>query len=392
LTAVAPSVPLIAEHDTWISVDPVVGCPAGCAYCYLGPLGLRPARPTIRTSPLELVRALTRYLAKRSLPASSSRTDRTPICIGNYTDMFMSRLCIDFLKQYLPLHREVFSDRPLCVVSKAKLQRNDLEELDRVGHKVIFFLSQSFAHGAFEKLEPGPTSTPVDTARSLSLFRGLSHLVPIHFYRPVTRQTVPDMDTARAHLLLVKDAGAIASVAVGLKHGPGLPVDDLSLTDFVGDSSVEPSLDGEILDDGTRTDILKAAKDIDHPLYFNTSCAVALATGKPEGLGTWRAPMRQLRCDPCSCPAGQRRLCDQARADDGAPSRHLLAIIQEQLDLGEGRVYWDAAAHAVRIKGTIRQNEHNRLMHLTAHSVVADRVIPEEAWLGVFATVLRRTR
>ena len=47
-------VPLVSEHDTWISVDPVTGCLANCTYCYLGPLGLRGRRPRIRVSPAEL--------------------------------------------------------------------------------------------------------------------------------------------------------------------------------------------------------------------------------------------------------------------------------------------------------------------------------------------------
>ena len=388
MKAALPSVPLIAEHDTWISIDPVLGCPAGCAYCYLGPLNLRPARLTVRASPLEMVHRLTSFLAHRSLPPQAPNSDSTPICIGNYTDMFMSRSSIDYIKNYANIHARVLPERPICIVTKSRLQAHDLEDLDKIGHKIILFLSQSFAqNGRFDTLERGPTSTPADTARSLLLFRDLANIVPIHFYRPVTNQTVPDMDTAHSHLLLMKRSGAIASVAVGLKHGPGLQTEHELLKEFVGRDELALPSDGEILSDETRSNILKAAQEIGHPLYFNTSCAVALAVGKSEMLGTWRSPMTQLRCDPCICPAKQRFLCDHAREVSIGPSERLLSMIEKQLRLGAGSVYWDYKADAIRIKSAIRQCDHNRLMHLLPHRIIPERVIAEEAWLGIFATV-----
>ncbi len=76
-------VPLIAEHDTWISVDPLVGCPADCAYCYLGPLELRAKRPTVRVRPQELVIELKRYLDYRQGAWRLPMLWPVPICIGN---------------------------------------------------------------------------------------------------------------------------------------------------------------------------------------------------------------------------------------------------------------------------------------------------------------------
>jgi hypothetical protein len=346
-------------------------------------------RPIVRASPLEVVRRLVWFLARRSL-TESSVDDRTPICIGNNTDMFMSRMGIDYLLEYSNIHAKVLPNRPVCVVTKAKLQEGDLRRLDEIGHQVIIFLSQSFIQDSqLVQLERGPTSRPGDTARSLRLFRNLTNIVPIHFYRPVTSRTVPDAATAKRHLRLVQEAGALASVAVGLKHGPGLSIDEPGLSELIDRDTTSPMPEGELLEDRTRSDIEKAAYELGHPLYFNTSCAVALATGSPEALGTWRPPIRQLRCDPCHCPLPQRSRCDQARDRVTTPTGPEVAAVQRQVETEGACARWDEEAGAIRIEGAISQSSHNRLLHLLPFAVIADQVLAEEAWLGVFATTFR---
>ena len=130
-------VPLIAEHDTWISLDPLVGCPADCTYCYLGPLKLRGKRPTVRVRPQELIIELKRYLDYRQGTWGLPGLRPVPICIGNYTDMFMTRDGVQYLQEYLPLHAEAFPDHPLCMITKARLNECDVAPLDQVGHPIL---------------------------------------------------------------------------------------------------------------------------------------------------------------------------------------------------------------------------------------------------------------
>ena len=73
------AVPLVAEHDSWITVDPIVGCPADCAYCYLGPLGLRATRPTLRATPEMLVAAVEDHLFGRRAGVVDPVYDQTPL-------------------------------------------------------------------------------------------------------------------------------------------------------------------------------------------------------------------------------------------------------------------------------------------------------------------------
>ena len=80
---------LISYHDTWISLDPIQGCPYECVYCVLrhaGNTGIKKPRQVV--SPKETVERLLRYpfFVKGS----------TYLAIGNETDMLHPRNC-DYL-------------------------------------------------------------------------------------------------------------------------------------------------------------------------------------------------------------------------------------------------------------------------------------------------------
>ena len=383
-------IPLIAEHDTWISVDPIIGCPSGCRYCYLGPLGLRPSHAAVRATPAQTIVHLEKYFQGRMGDGdgpSPYRAD-TPICLGNYTDMFMTREGLDFLREYVPLHRKSFGQHPLCVVTKARLSGPILRALDDVGQTILVFLSQSFLEvaGLRTVIEPGPTSGPADTVGNLHLLADLSNITGLHFWRPIARRVVPDVEAARAQLRLIRDAGALARVAVGFKNGPGVSLSDPKLVPLLEESADERENTGEFLASDIREFILDAARQLGYPLYFNTSCAIALATGRPEALGTWREPMRSLRCEPCVCPRGQRHRCDLVRERDEPPCRTVLSDVRVRLGLPEGSVHWDPASTAIHVHSVIAQTEHNQLLHVIPHRLVPRGIRREEAWLGAFVT------
>lgn len=52
-TEPARPVPVFDQHDTWLVVNPVQGCPKGCTYCYLQDLGLTRAKPAVLATPDE---------------------------------------------------------------------------------------------------------------------------------------------------------------------------------------------------------------------------------------------------------------------------------------------------------------------------------------------------
>ena len=302
------AVPLIAEHDTWISLDPIIGCPASCSYCYLQPLGLTSRKPQARVTPKELLDKLVQRFGKDGPRWGGPAKLPLPMCIGNYTDQMMHSDNIEFLTRYLELHATQFPEHPLCVVTKARLKRSSLVELDRVRHPVLVFLSQSFIMDdtEFRKLEIGPTSRSVETAENARLLSETENLIPLHFWRPLSNRIVPDLETAKRQLRKLQKAGVRASVAIGLKCGSTLRENAKRLKNLY--EGIEIPESGEYLDPIVENRALRAGAELGHPVYRHTSCAIAFVLKQQEALGTWRYPMRETKCEPCSCIDSQALL------------------------------------------------------------------------------------
>ena len=376
-------VPLVSEHDTWISVDPIVGCPANCKYCYLGPLGLRGRRPVIRVSPEGLVTAVEAYLRERSQMDLYGRLSCTPICFGNYTDTFMSDTNIAYFHKYARLHAARFSSHPLCVVTKSRLSFNDLHILDQLDHVIIIFMSQSFlGQLGTPQIERGPTCKPADTLKNFSLFATFRNVKPVHFLRPITSRSVPSLPRALEILSQVQNAGSLATVAIGLKIGPGIKLSGEALEELLGDRPVAGSASIEIFPDSARQYVLQAADALEYPVYFHTSCAVALATGTAEDLGTWREPVRQTLCLPCKCPSVQRSLCDAVRSQQATPSPGELSGLRAMYGMTGGSARWSPLESAIRLDQPVRQYAFNRLVHALPFRVIGSTVEPDLAWPG----------
>jgi DNA repair photolyase len=379
-------VPYVSEHDTWISIDPIVGCPAKCTYCYLGPLGLRARRPEIRITPALLASKLRNYLAERGSKDSYMRLAHTPVCFGNYTDTFMSRENIEYFLKYAKIHAANFPDHPLCVVTKARLEATDLRRLDSLQHMIIVFLSQSFLdRPGIGIIERGPTSKPTDTVENIRMISALCNIRAVHFLRPATRRAVPSLTRALEVLREVRDAGCLATVTVGLKVGPGVKLTESELLDLLGEESKAIPGCSEVFPQDVRENLLGAARALDYPVYFHTSCAVALARGRAEMLGTWREPVRATRCLPVQCPAAQRELCDTARMRADDPSQAEVARLALRFRLPEGSLHWSESESAFRLERPVRQYTFNTLVHALPYRIVGSDVKPDEAWLGPFA-------
>ncbi len=372
------NVALIEEHDTWVSVDPLVGCPASCDYCYLGPLNLAGREPEIRVSPLLLIEKLSAFLRQR-IPRLNDRVQPIPLCMGNYTDMFLSQQGIDYLRAYIPLHATHFPNHPLCLITKARLRAETVAELDAVGHPILFFLSQSFFLEAGSRVEKGPVSKVQDTLDNFSLLARSQHIIPLHFWRPVTLKNVPSLSAAVHQLERIHEAGALASIAIGLKWGPGMR-DVRGTSTLVDDPSVLH--DGENLPENLRRWFHQAGAKTGHPVFRHTSCAIALALRRAEALGTWRAPIRQTMCEPCSCPSVQRARCDAAREDDVAPGLPVLEGIASRLQIPKDLVTWSKDENCISIGAEVTQNRHAELIHQTGFRISVNKYRLHLAWPG----------
>ncbi|MFE2192817.1 hypothetical protein ACFXAQ_18595 [Streptomyces olivaceus] len=373
-------VPIIAEHDTWISVDPIIGCPANCAYCYLGPIGLKARKPEPRVSPGEAVDMLCRYLAETRGDMDATR-DFTPVCLGNYTDMLLAPENVTYLRSFARELAHARVNRPLVVVSKGHMPRSLVEDLGSLDIDMILFSSQSFHRTTLDvRTEKGPVLAPEQTFRAARSCRDSENITMVHYWRPITRKCVPSADWALRTVQALKGAGYRCSVAIGLSLGAGIDQQELIGTGLL--SGPSDTCD-ELWDDAVWEDINSAAAAVDYPVYRSTSCAIALATGRGEALGVWddrRGAAKQ--CLPCNCPPAQRSAC-RVLTLDAPPSRRSLEWIADRLgqDVSDLSVL---PGRRVRVAGEVQQSMISLTLHKYQIELLPTSISAERAWLGRF--------
>ena len=380
-------IPPIAEHDTWISLDPIVGCPARCAYCYTIPLRLANVKPATRFSPSEGLAVLDAFLDSRQ--CSQQTRAPVPVAIGNYTDMFMAREGIAWVQDYLLLHAARFPAIPVCLITKARLHPETVAALDSAAHPVYFFLSQSFMQWYSDmRYEKGPVSTPQDTIDNIRVLRRTKHLVPLHFWRPLTRMNLPSLSQAVRQLALIKDAGCRASIAVGLKLGEvGTPSDLLAILGSRVDVTYTELIEHELL-----SYVHEASRRLSYPVYRNTSCAIALASQKTERLGTWQLAFREERCLPCYCPQEQRARCGSEMSNSLLVSDENILRIAAAVRVPAESITWNQETKVIRVACEISQDQHAAMVHAFGCPVYALKINRTLAWLGAIAEAKNANR
>ncbi|WP_156081324.1 hypothetical protein [Amycolatopsis vancoresmycina] len=228
--------------------------------------------------------------------------------------------------------------------------------------------------------ETGPVLTPEGTFAAAGAYHNLTNITPIHFWRPITRKSIPSKEWSVETISKLKNAGFRASVAIGLAIGPGIDQADL-IDDRLLEHNSEAS--GEIWDQSTWLDISNAAKIVGYPVYRSTSCAIALARSKPEELGTWhRSRGATSRCIPCNCPQTQRAKCKVGRLSSANLGKNISWIA----DYAGKKVsqFTVLADRRVRVAGQIRQSAVSLALHKYQIELVPDSVFTERAWVGHF--------
>lgn len=363
--------PLVAEHDTWISVDPVIGCPAACDYCYLGDLDLRARRPRTRASVAQTVEAIEQHLR--------GRTDRTPIAIGNYTDMAMDRGSLAYLVEFAEACASRFPDRPLVVITKSHRVASIADDLAAVGHPVLVFLSHSFARGSGLALERGPIA---DWRQSLAAITDIARhpsLSAIHFWRPfISDLNPPEELAARVEDLVA--AGASSSVVVGFKsRDPARQWWSQGTTAALTPADIaRPG--SEYFAAASWQELRRIAARLGHVVYRNSSCAVGHALNRAEALRSFDGPDADEFCRSTTCPSDQRSLCDAAARAGWPPDAVATALTGAGRHDGPGEfVVRDGQ---LVLRGDLAESRANVAVHVSGIPVRGERTLSEKAWLN----------
>ncbi|MQM28202.1 radical SAM family protein [Glycomyces albidus] len=387
---------MVAEHDTWISLDPVIGCPADCAYCYLGPLRLKARRPMQRVDTASAGGLLRAYLYGRRSELIDPDTDTTPICLGNYTDMLMTRDNRRALLGILAEITSILSPRLLVLITKSALDKETVNAIDGFGWPVLWFFSQSFAFLKQGRLELGRVADFDTTIGNAELVTTTTNQRAAHFWRPFVRELIPPLAERHRIVERLKGSGMQCSVVLGMARGPGTPAEDRRLHEAMPSAFESDPVGSEVIDREAWREISTVARRAGYPMYRHSSCAIALAQSRPEQLGTWGGVAASERCLPCQCPSVQRRRCG-SRKEQAADQVHMRSFADEVakfLELESGEITYDVAKGLIHIHASVAEFDYNTILHAASgrYLISARSIATQKAWQGSFATVYSKQK
>ncbi len=345
----APEYPYspLAYHDTWLSVDPIIGCQHDCQYCFLQLTGWNGKAPEQLYTPDHIVRMLTTH--------PLFHPHETPLCFGNQTDPLLA-VNLDYVTTFLRLLDGHKLRNPLVFITKRPVSDAFLQIACSVTSlRVVFFVSYSRLPSTIER---GVSREQIETN-----FRKLADaaLPVIHYWRPLMWEN-SDADTLEAVLDTVAPH-ALASVWLGLRLSPAL--NRLYASRF--DLTNPLPLHGDYVPDGmaTRLRNLLAQKYPNYPLYKHASCALTLALGEPDFNATMH---NENICGMSNCPDWKRQLCKNAKHP---PSEDRVKQILDDMDIP---LRFRLSPEAVCLDGEISQDQYCALLHRLKFPLRAGRV------------------
>ncbi|WP_220203472.1 hypothetical protein [Reticulibacter mediterranei] len=378
-------IPMVAQHESWISLDLIQGCPANCVYCYLGPAGLTkqvPGPPITAPEPAYQTLSTYQYVEKsRFSDVPGGRN--FPVAIGNYTDMCLTQKNREILLELLIRHKQSMPETPVCIVTKALLDQAFLATIQHIGITVIFFISLSFLPTTLEKGAPPPT-TRLANFKRIAQFPNLH---AIHFWRPATSKSVPDRATALHQIEQLQQSGARVSVVTGLKFGKNLANafrinEQHALHEYFTTRQADEHAENEIFEQDVQEAILSAAHELAYPVYLHTSCAVSYVLEQPEYNATFRKPHLEAKCQVSTCPPAQRERCFYFQARFPHPSQLLLEQVARYLNLPLSSVIYSERKDSIFVDCSLTQEEQTFLTQATSFPVRGKGLTPTLEWIG----------
>jgi DNA repair photolyase len=350
---------LISYHDTWISLDPISGCPYHCSYCVLrhgGNCGKAPQRLTTAKTAVGKLYEYPLFVKNVS-----------PLTIGSETDIF-NKKNIQYLYQILNELNKRKCSNPISLVTKSPLSEQVLEKLKEYSSlTIIFFLSFS---GLGKRFEPGLNESNIK--KNFVLVKKCD-FKSVHYWRPLIPPLIHDAGLMREIIDFVKDYSE-ASVIIGLKLHPELN----RILQSEGKVQIPKKLmnrTGEWLEEATIKKLYASAEKTcpGYPLYRHASCALAKTLHRPNHTAT---VYKENICHGCNCPPNQRTICEKAKI---RPSGNRIDAVMKPL----GRtVRFSCIAEEIVIHDDITQEEFSYLLHNLNFPIIAPHLKMQNLYHG----------
>lgn len=358
--------PVIDQHETWIAINPVQGCPKGCTYCYLQD------RAQTRTRPVELA---TPAQALALLQASPYYHPGAVLALYTCTDALATPRNRAHLIALLGEFAASDLRNPVCLITKCAVTDDVLDAITTTraaGIPVLVYLSYS---GLGPDIERG-----IDHEALRANFPRLHHhgIPVIHYWRPlVPANSAPEtistvLDWATRY--------AACTVSVGLKVKPGAREQMLPLWPALADAGLDVEGADAIWPRSTW-EALRALPDRypGYPIYQTNSCALAYALGTPDHFNVHGTPT----CAADHCPDAQRERCRTA-----TPPRLRPAAVSERLawlGMPSTRPYaCDGEHRTVTLDEPLAVRDRNNVAQSLQATVHAGRKATDSYWSGKF--------
>lgn len=351
----------VRQDNTWLVVDPIVGCAHDCQYCFLQIYGKTRQKGKVIMSPQEAVDRLVDYWAFR---------ENSMIMIGSETDMFMSTRNISFLSQFVRIYSDSGIRNPLSLSTKRYIPDDFIKLVQGLeGITVIFYVSYSGL--------PGDIEPYIDEEEIRSNFVRLASAdqKTIHLWRPMVPQnSTPD---ALERVMEGVYKHATCSVMRGLNLNEELQK-RIWFWPEARDASIDFSQVVSLWPDHARANVAALMRDYpDHPLLFKNSCGLAYVLGIPEFVGIHGTE----RCRRSWCPEDQRLICETYTQTRQWPTRE--RVVDELRKMGlDNSVAVDREEGRILIKGTMNHEQVACLSQVLRCKLEVETIHSEHEWGG----------
>lgn len=351
----------IRQDNTWLVVDPIVGCIHDCQYCFLRVHGLSNRPGEVMMPPSVAVEQLLSYWAFRQTSV---------VMVGSETDMFMNERNRRYISEFVRCYDAQGIKNPLCICTKARIPDDFIELAQKVkSTTLVFYISFS---GLGRAIEPN-----VDPANALSNLERLAEAGQrvIHLLRPVMPQNADRV--VLASVLDSVQRYASCTVIRGLNLNDDLqklawfwPEVRNAEIDFTKVVSTWPKHFFVTLDT-----IMSGYPA--YPLFLNNPCALAHVLGRPDPLGAYGSS----RCQRSWCPEGQQRVCKTAHAARVGPTCEEALTELRRLGLNND-VSIDEMSGDIVINGALNHEQTACLSQVMRCQLRVDSIQSDHEWGG----------
>ncbi|MEK3835984.1 hypothetical protein [Paenibacillus sp. FSL R7-0128] len=286
--------PVVYQHASWLSVNPIQGCPKQCQYCFLQSINKIGVKPEVLASIDETIELIL---------TSPFYSETVPLCFLSETDAFSTIDNIKYVRNLLLECNNNQIDNPKIFITKCHIPDEIIDlfcELIKKGKKIVVYLSYS---GLDNTIERGVIHKHIRENFKRLHTKG----VPIvHYWRPFVPQN-SSYEKLNEVIDFVKNYAKV-SVVAGLKveenyvgkltFWPELIELKRSITDSEG---VWPEHVIPFFNDTAQV-------NQNYPIFQSNSCALSYVLSQPD----YNAFFESEICKNFNkCPIYQRNRCEQ---------------------------------------------------------------------------------